>query len=97
MNVNKGDMAIVIKSLNRENLGAIVHVGEFLGYLWGDENCWECHFDRPRPTKSESGLVSMDIKCGIPDAWLRRVSGLDDTESTDEQLIKPVANLVSAD
>lgn len=69
MNVKQGDIAILIKSKNPENLGKILEVCEFFGSTGIYENLW-------RVKGQTKGSYA-------PDAWLRPVTGLDDDESTD--------------
>lgn len=95
MNVKPGDLAIYINS-GAGNEGAIVEIigpmGErpiFDGIQWGALGDFMWMVKSPRPLKSNFG-ISYFI-CPAQDRFLRPVSGLPDTEQTDQQ--EPIKEL----
>ncbi|MBU9604438.1 hypothetical protein [Burkholderia multivorans] len=85
MNCKIGDLAIVIRAPGApENIGRIVKVvgilGEVRGYF-----CWDVACDSPVAVFS-SGVKSMKTHGGIPDAWLRPVSGLPITDDVEDEV-----------
>lgn len=84
MNVKPGDLAIVIKGAIA---GSICVVTSF----WGDfegEPYWRVEYGQPVLTLA--GTMTKTPLCR--NSWLRPVSGLPDTEHTDEK--EPVKELV---
>jgi hypothetical protein len=94
MNVKQGDLAICIKCRCIENVGSIVLVAEAVpskplddGPMWLVET--------PRATYGidlSTGIsypVPAGAKVRMPDAWLRPVSGLPDTDEVDTS--QPIA------
>lgn len=83
MNVKPGDLGIVIKG---DSAGRICVVVSLWGYSEG-ESYWRVEHRDPVPTRS--GAMMKAPLC--PDSWLRPVSGLPDTEHTDER--EPIKEL----
>lgn len=90
MNVKPGDMAIQIMAHNKENIGLIVSVIKFDSGM----QCWECTTYKAIQGYCMGILVTQEAGQPFfcPDEWLRPISGLPDTEETEEQQpIKEIA------
>lgn len=92
MNVKAGDLAIVTGGFPRY-IGIIVTVDRFIGEVVGMANCWQ--ITAPQPVERISlrtGRVTHGRRAMIPDAWLRPVSGLPDTDTTltEQPILKEV-------
>lgn len=86
MNVKPGDLAIVVRTISGKHIGAIVTVEKSIpeftfpdGVNYGP--LWEVRWSR----KFEFFGGGFGHLAWVPDAWLRPVSGLPDTEHTDER------------
>lgn len=95
MNVKPGDLAIQIKSV-AGNEGAICEIigpmgitPIFNGSIWNKDSGFYWFVKWIRPQKTNLGSIYSSGPC--PDAWLRPVSGLPDTEHTDER--EPIKEL----
>lgn len=88
MNCKPGDLAIMIRTLLPENIGKIVEVLEPLGDDAGLGFRWKVKILSPCRTMSVIDFQSISYGMttgGVPDAWLRPVSGLPITDDvTDE-------------
>lgn len=82
MNVKLGDLAIVVKGKNSGKICKIIRPGESENFIGG----WVCEF--PSKVKTDKGL---HLIANVRDEWLRPVSGLPDTEHTDER--EPIKEL----
>jgi len=98
MNVKQGDLAILIKSTRPENVGKICEVLEFAGHWENLGPSWVVEFTSPitrgTVTHLDTGLeIEIDLnqtKVLAADDWLRPISGLDDSDDTNETLNKPI-------
>lgn len=92
MNCKPGDLAIIIRApFVPENVGRIVKVLKFVGVDDGGERSdWWRVESGGLPIKGRGGVFVLN---GIvPDAYMRPVSGIPDTEEADaKQPIKEVA------
>lgn len=92
MNVKRGDLVIVVKCAEvPENIGIICRVNRFVGY---DEDYQGVIYQAWEASTEGRSFKFLDgdecDECLIEDSSLRPVSGIPDTESTDEHLTKPV-------
>jgi hypothetical protein len=76
MNVKLGDLAIVTRG---NSVGKICTVNFAMGIILGEFH-WSVEFKDAVPTMGEPSKTPF-----CPDSWLRPVSGLPDTEQTDQQ------------
>lgn len=83
MNVKQGDLAIMIRSkMYPEHVGLIVTVDKFIG---GVDALWGCSTSKPiRLRDMFTGIWGQGFRLAIPDANLKPVSGLPDTDDVDE-------------
>lgn len=85
MNCKPGDLAIVIRAPGApENIGRVVKVIDALGEVRG-YFCWNVASDSPVAVFN-NGVKSMKAQGGIPDAWLRPVSGLPITDDVEDEV-----------
>ena len=84
MNVKRGDMAIVIKAANPENIGLVVSVDE---YHWDDidHHCWWVSVPRPVPVGMLRRMATSAI---CPDDYLRPL-----TDVPDETIIETIKEI----
>jgi hypothetical protein len=91
MNCKPGDLAVLIRSAIPENVGIIVEVVEWMGHVWSNDSITNWRV-RPVGGPRQTTIGSLQQEGAAPDEWLRPVSGLPDTEDTDErEPIKEVA------
>lgn len=77
MNVSKGDLAILVKAMNINNIGVTVQVIRYYGAFYSENDCWYIQSSRPLSGIDWDGVTpyknAMDLVA--PDSWLRRISG----------------------
>jgi hypothetical protein len=99
MNLQPGTLAIITKAHLVENVGKIVTCAEFVGTnhaFPGRSDIWIIRFQSPSNAQTYMPDGSMQVMkflwAHIPAAWLKPVSGLPDSDSTDRETKLP--NLV---
>ncbi|WP_175740000.1 hypothetical protein [Burkholderia ambifaria] len=89
MNVQKGDLAIIVQALLPENIGKIVEVLDPLGDDCGMGFRWLVKTLLPGRTVSVIDFQTVfedSSPAGIPDAWLKPVSGLPITDDIKDEV-----------
>lgn len=88
MNCKSGDLAIIVQALLPENIGKIVEVLQPLGDDCGMGFRWLVKTVLPGRTVSVIDFHTVfedSAPAGIPDAWLRPVSGLPITDDIKDE------------
>ena len=80
--IKAGDLAIIIKAIHPENVGRIVEVESYFGDTEDYKNLWQVSFvgspGRGIFGRSQRGLT--------PQAWLRPITGIPETEDQEEEM-----------
>lgn len=90
MSVKRGDLAITTHSKIEGNTGILVEALKFIGRRDKHDHRADWWLVRVLGSPKRTAAGNLTTEGHFPDQYLRPVSGLPDTESTDEQVTKPV-------